>query len=438
MSPAASTASSRDRGSTTAPAPITARQLLAWGDLDARRRRAAARAGWLPSALIALAGLGGAAAVAAQARADVAAASRLALLALGVSHLWVMLGTSFRMYWRADAPLWARLPIPGGALFDVALVRTLRATARAAVVAVPCAAALALEAPEVAARHLALWAAVATATALLLPAVALAGGAIVASDKAEALVAAMGGGELRAPPTVWLGGLPGLAAAAVVLLILGTGGWAAGAATSVVGPPAPWLAGLAGAGVVGVVLARRAAPAVMPQAVREVSALDVQRLAHLEIHRPTALERAIGGRLAPGGALVHAKDARLMRRRFPMAMVTGAATTIALWIVAASGPAAAAPWVGVLVAGFVAYGVAMARRMTSRPIELPFVRTLPIAPAHVRAAKRAYVATWAVLYPALGAGPVIATAPDPVACAAILVGGIAASLALAFAIVRDP
>ncbi len=420
----------------TAASPITRGQLLRWGDLDARRRRQAGRAGWLGWALLIAAGAGGAALVAARAREDVDAASRLAVVSLLAAHAWVMLATPFRMYWRPDAVLLARLPIPGGALFDVALIRTLRATARAAVVSLPCAAAIAATSAELALRHVALWGVVATATALLLPAVALAGGAIVAGGKADALMAAMGGGELRAPPTLWLGGLPGLAAAAVILLVLAAAGWIAGAAETAVGPPAPWFAGLVAAAVLGVIVARRAAPRVMPLAVREVAALDVQRLAHLEIHRPTALERLIAARLSPGAALVHGKDARLLRRRFPMALVVGALLTMALWIVAAAAPDPAAPWVAALLGGFVGYGVAMARRLTTRPIELPYVRTLPVAAAEVVAAKRAYVWTWTLLYPALGAAPLLATAADAPACAAILGGGVLASLLISALTIR--
>ena len=399
---------------------ITTRRLLRWGDLDERRRRAALHAGVLRW----IARLGAGAGIAAWAAGEGGvAASRIVVAATVVVYAWVMLGAPFRMYWRPDSPLLARLPIPGRVLFDVALIRSARAALAAAVVVVPAAALV--DAPG---RHLALVGAVAVASALLLPAIALGGGAIVAGGKAQALMRAVGGAEVAAPPTAWLGVLPGLAAAAVVLAILACAGWLAGTATTtIVGPPAPLLGGLAAASVVAALAARGAAARVMPQAVREVAALDVQRLAHLEIHPPTAIERAIGARLPPGARLVHGKDARLLRRRFPMAFVTGAVTTLALWIVAATRPDAAVVWVGAIVAGFAGYALAMAWRLTARPIELPYLATLPIARADVVRAKAAYLATWTLLYPLLGAAALAARAPVAAAVAAGVAGIVAVS-----------
>ena len=388
-----------------APPELTARRLLRWGDLDERRRRAGAR-GWLVWA--ARLGLGGglAALVATTADTDPIRASRLVLAALLVFYTFVMFGAPFRMFWRVDSPLLARLPIPGRALFDVALVRSLRAAGAAAIVVVPGAVALAVV-PEVGRelmlRHLALWGAVALAAALLLPAVALAAGAIVASGKAQNLIAAAAGGEVGPPPSAWLGVLPGFASSGVVLGVIASGGWARGAAETAIGPAAPLLGAIAGGSIVAVLAARAAAASVMPLAVREVAALDVQRLAHLEIHRPTAIERAVERVLSPRAALVHAKDARLMRRRFPMAFVMGAITTLALWILAASRPDSAWIWAVSILGGFAAYGVVMARRLVTPPIELGYLKTLPVRPADAKRAKAAYLATWLVIYPAVGA-----------------------------------
>ncbi|MCB9563060.1 MAG: hypothetical protein H6709_24955 [Kofleriaceae bacterium] len=303
-------------------------------------------------------------------------------------------------------------------------------------VAAPAVAALAVASPTLAARHAALWLAMALASALLLPAIGLAGGALVAGSKAQALVRAVGGAEVEAPPTVWLGGLPGLGAAAVVLVAIAAADWAVTGATTLVGPGEALLGGLAAASVVAVMAARGAAAGVMPHAVREVAAMDVQRLAHLEIHRPTGLERAVAARLGARAALVHGKDARLVRRRYPMALVAGAVTTLALWIVAAAAPAAAAPWVGAFMFAFVGYGVVQARRMTARPIELPIIRTLPVTAGERATAKRAYVVTWAALYPLVGVGPVLARVGDPLPCAAIVAGGVVAAVALAVATIR--
>src|SRR5205823_2209629 len=126
---------------------------------------------------------------------------------------WVMLCTPFRMYWRQDSPLLARLPVPGRALFDVAVVRSLRAAAGAVVMLLPGAIVIGGLAPAIVA-------ATAIASALLLPAVALGAGALVAGGKANALMRAVGGVEVAAPPTAWLGMLPGLAAAGVVLGVI--------------------------------------------------------------------------------------------------------------------------------------------------------------------------------------------------------------------------
>ena len=384
---------------------LSARRLLHWGDLDARRRRAASPVGRL--AWIARVGLGAGLAVLVAQRADTdpRAASRLVLAALLVFYTFVMFGAPFRMYWRVDSPLLARLPIPGRALFDAALVRSLRAAGAAAVVVVPPALALLLVpeiGTELALRHLALWAAVALAAALLLPAVALGAGAIVVGGKAHALIQAVGGTEVAAPPTAWLGVLPGFAASGIVLAVLGAAGWAIGADQTVVGPAAPLLGGLAGGSVLAALAARAAAPSVMPLAVREVAALDVQRLAHLEIHPPTGLERAVARLLPPGAALVHGKDARLIRRRFPMAFVAGALTTLALWIVAGAGPASGWIWALSITGAFAAYGALMARRLVAPPVELPYLATLPIAPRDARRAKLAYLATYLLLYPLVG------------------------------------
>ncbi len=341
---------------------------------------------------------------------------------------WVMLGAPFRMFWRRDSPLLARLPVPGRVLFDLALIRSVRAAAMATLVVAPAAAATGLFAGEMAARHLALVGAVALASALLLPAVALGAGALVAGGKAHSLMKAVGGVEVAAPPTAWLGVLPGLAAAAVVLAVIASARWVAGAAETSIGPATTLLGGMAGVAVVAALMARQAAAAVMPTAVREVAALDVQRLAHLEIHRPTALERAVAARLGARAALVHGKDARLIRRRYPLALLVGAVATGAWWIVAAARPDAAWIWAATIGVGFAAYGVLVAWRMGERPVELPrFAATLPLERADLVRAKSAYVATWMLLYPVLGAVALAVRIPDGWIVAAALVAGAAAA-----------
>jgi len=403
---------------------LSTRRLLHWGDLDESRRRR----GRLRDLLLVIAGAGIAALVASQ---DLRAASKTALIAIVGAYTWIMLGTSFRMYWRPDSPILARLPVPGGPLFDVALIRSLRAAGRASLIALPAAGAIAAHDVELALRHAAIAGAVGLAAALLLPAVALGAGAIVAGGKAQSLMRAVGGAEVAAPPSAWLGVLPGLAAAAVVLGAIAAADWARGGVDAPV-PPVPMLAGLAGGALVAALAARQAAPSVMPLAVREVAALDLQRLAHLEVHPPTALERLIAGRLPRAAALVHAKDARLLRRRFPMAYVTGAVTTLALWIVAGARPDNAWLWVAGILAGFAGYGVIMASRLVTRPIELPFLATLPVSHAHAVAAKRAALATWTLLYPTLGTIPVAIFAPRGLVCAGVAAAIVLASLVAGF------
>lgn len=401
--------------------PITAARLLRWGDLheDRRRRHGAARWGrWLGAATATALAAG----VAAQAEAAPAAASRGVLAATVLGMAAVMLGTPFRMFWRPDAALLARLPIPGRALFDVAVVRCARASLAAAAVLAPAAAALAVADGAAAARHLALLAATATAAAALLPAVALAAGALVAGGKADALVRALGGGEVAAPPTTWLGLLPGLAAAAVLIAALVAAPWAQTGAATLVGPGPALLAGLAVGSIAAALLARRLGAGAMPRAVREVAALDVQRLAHLEVHPPTALERTVAARLGGAAALVHGKDARLVRRRYPVAMLAGAAVVAALWLVAALRPASPWAWALVVGAALAAYAQAVAARLASSPIELPFVATLPLAPAALRRAKLAYLATWTGWHAVLGAAPLAWAADDGGRAAAVVLG----------------
>jgi hypothetical protein len=394
---------------------ITAGRLLHWGDLHERRRRG------FPVAWIARVGAGAglAAWVARLADQGDIAASRVVVAATIAMFAWVMLGAPFRMYWRPDSPLLARLPIPGRALFDVAIIRSLRAAFGGLVVVAPAAAAIGVADSELALRHLSLVGAVALASALFIPAVALGAGALVAGGKADALFEAIGGTEVPTPPTAWLGLLPGLAAAAVVLGAIGAAGWVAGAPETEVGPAAPLLGGLVGGSVVAALMARQAAARVMPLAVREVAALDVQRLAHLEIHPPTAIERAVGARLAAGARLVHGKDARIMRRRFPMAFVTGALTTLSLWIIAGVQPSSAWLWALTITGGFAGYALLMATRLVAPPIEQRAILSLPIAPRDRARAKIAYLATWTLFYPLLGA---VAIAARDLALAAAVLG----------------
>ena len=107
----------------------------------------------------------------------------------------------------------------------------------------------------------------------------------------------------------------------MIVAVLVVSPWLVGSAPSV---PAPiMLAAIAGVSVLAV-LAARAGAGIMAIVLRDVSALDRQRLATLEIKPPTPIEAAIG-RLIGDAALPYGKDARLMRRRFPMAFALGGA-----------------------------------------------------------------------------------------------------------------
>ena len=64
------------------------------------------------------------------------------------------------------------------------------------------------------------------------------------------------------------------------------------------------------------------------------------------------------------------------------------------------------------------------------------IRTLPVTAGERATAKRAYVVTWAALYPLVGVGPVLARVGDPLPCAAIVAGGVVAAIALAVATIR--
>jgi hypothetical protein len=168
-------------------------------------------------------------------------------------------------------------------------------------------------------------------------------------------------------------------------------------------PAVTVLAALAVTSVLALLAIRASAPEVMGQILRDVSALDRQRLATLEIHPPTALERAIANLLGDAG-LPYRKDARLVRRRYPMAFALGAFVFLVLAIVGLAQPDDPTPWLVVTLAGGAMYGAALAGRLRRPPIELPRLSsTLPISAAARNRAKLAWLVTWAVLWIAIPA-----------------------------------
>ena len=146
------------------------------------------------------------------------------------------------------------------------------------------------------------------------------------------------------------------------------------------------------------VAARQLAPG-LAFALREVAALDRQRLAHVEIHPPTALEAALAKRLPTRPRLILRKDARLMRRRYPMAWVVG----FGLWGVAvvtrvwyAEQAQTVMLWLLAIGAG---YGFVLATRTVRAPIDGGELRVLAGFPVtQVTAAKVAWVALWSVCF----------------------------------------
>jgi len=290
---------------------MTSRELIAWSRLYERRSR---RTSAVVLALIA--GVGIAGWVQWRDTASVVGASHAWLAATVVAFALAFLRVPFHLYWRADAALLAQLPIEGGPLFDAALVRCVRAAGATTLAVAIGAAPLARDAPELAARHVAFAATLGLAAAFLLPAVATWAAALVAFGQDDLRVqrvrAAAGLAEAPGPPSsALLGALPGFAATLVLAGLLVVSPWLVGRATAF---PAPLACiAIAALSVLGIAAARAAAPRVMGTILRDVSALDRQRLATLEIRPPTALERVIA-RLAGDGRLAYEKDARLMRR----------------------------------------------------------------------------------------------------------------------------
>ncbi|HVK74610.1 MAG TPA: hypothetical protein VM734_14875 [Kofleriaceae bacterium] len=406
---------------------MTGRQLLAWGDLDERRRRR----GPIATRML-VAGVAGLALAAEAARRagwfdgggvrGVPSAALLIAIALA-GLVPAMFGAPYRMFWRHDAPLLARLPIAGGALWFVAVVRAARATASGVLVVVPTLVVAALGDAAVAARAAALVGALAAAAIALLPAVCLGAAHVVASGKAHDLAASVGGGEVPLPTTSVLGALPGAVIAGVVLAAIFAAPWVGGRVDAT-GPII--LAVLASVAVLAALAATAAAPRVYPLAMREVAALDRQIYAHLEIDPITAVERAIKGRLAEDARPVYDRMARLVRRRYPLVAFAGVAAAITYIAVGFVGPGELAAWLGATAAvqGFLAAW--LLRALTRPPLELPrLTATLPVTPSSVASARRAYVAGWSLVWFAVPAAVAIAASGRPATAALALAIGFA-------------
>ncbi|MBA3465298.1 MAG: hypothetical protein H0T46_35530 [Deltaproteobacteria bacterium] len=427
---------------------MTSAELIRWSTLHERRARKGGLAGH--SFVIALlAGLALAAwvwsrtqiSVDAYTPEEIAVANAIAFTR--GSHVWLagalvafavaFMRVPFHLYWRADAALLAQLPIGGGPLLDAALWRCLRAAAATTLAVAIGAAPLAQLSVELTLRHVAFAATLGLAAALFLPAVAIWAASLVAISQSERVqhlrVAAGIDKELRAPTaaqapapsTAALGAFPGFASTLVIVGVLMVSAWLTGGEPRVSAPIV--LAIIAGVSVLSILGTRASAPKSMGTILRDVSALDRQRLAMLEIGPPTAIERAIA-KLIGDAALPYSKDARLMRRRYPMAFALGGLIFLVLVIIGISQPADPMPSMTATLVGAAAYGLAVAGRLHRLPIEhVKLSATLPISSAARRRAKVVWVIGWwtiFVLVPALFAA---LRQPDPIEGLALLGGG---------------
>jgi HAMP domain-containing protein len=400
---------------------VTTRELWRWTRLHERRAR---KFPALLTALIAGAAFAGFVAM----QPSPTAASHAWLAAAIVAFALAFMRVPFQLYWRSDASLLAQLPIEGGPLFDVALVRCLRAGALTLVAALIGAIPLALldahaiaeatrqisatpiagEVPHLSPlgfylHHAAIAGVLALAAGLLIPGVVVWAASLLVEGGGRAaadVAVAVGTGHPHMTPSeranagAILGAIPGAASAFIIVATIVGSPWLLGdvfdgrAGAALVGIPACALAAAIGA--------RITAPRVFATILRDVSALDRQRLATLEIRPPTTIERAVA-RLLGDAALPYTKDARLMRRRYPMAFALGALAFIVLVIVGLA--RASLPWLVAVAAGGVLYAGALAGRLARPPIELPRLSaTLPIAPAARRRAKLAWLVTWSLVY----------------------------------------
>jgi hypothetical protein len=215
-----------------------------------------------------------------------------------------------------------------------------------------------------------------------------------------------------ASPSAILGALPGFAATVVIVAVLVIAPWLVGGGSAV---PAPIvLAAIAGTSMVAI-LAARAGAGIMARILRDVSALDRQRLATLEIKPPTSIERVIA-RLIGEAALPYAKDARLMRRRFPMAFALGALVCCVLVIVGLVRPDDPTPWLTVAIGGAATYGLVLASRLRRPPIELARLSaTLPLTASARARAKLAWLLGWWTIFVAAPAMFAALRQTDPTA-----------------------
>ncbi len=422
---------------------MNSRQLIHWSTLHDRR----AHQRWWRSryAIATIAGGLIAAWVAWRAEGGFVSASHAWLAAAAVTFAIAFLRVPFHLYWRRDANLLAQLPIDGGPLFDAALLRCLRAATATTFAALIGAAPIAFQsidnAFELYAHHAVVAVVLGISAGALIPAVATWAAAIVAIGQGHARVRqvrALAGIAPEAPGTghssALLGALPGFAGTVVIVGVVLVAPWLIGD-TPVL--PAPAILGtLGGLGVISLPLVRRTAKKVMGTILRDVSALDRQTLATLEIRKPTVIEHTIAVFLG-SGALPYKKTARLVRRRYPMAFALGALSFLVLVVVAIAQPDDPGPWLTATFAGAAAYGVVLGRRLGLPPIDLPRLsHTLPISNSARARANVAWIVGWWTMFVALPGAAAIARQPYSLAPIALL--GAATVIVLGAALARRP
>ena len=421
---------------TPPPPPMTGKAYRHWEHLrEAREGGALTR--WLV-VLAAGAALAGLTAWRADAT-TIASASHAWLGGTLAAFALTFMRTPFQIYWRKDAALLAQLPISGTILFDGALGRCARAALATTLVAIFGALPFALlDADRVGAAtrtlqampiagdpvprftplelfgaHAVLAATLGLVAACLIAGVSIYAASLVASSKQLLQIAtAIGGAPAReranqplTAPGIGsagavLGALPGFAASIVfVLVFLASPALINGEAHV---DPGLALGLVAGISVALIVAMRQQAAGTMAAILRDVSALDRQRLATLEIHPPTTIERGVAKLVGEAG-LAYRKDARLMRRRYPMAYALGALAFLVLGIIGLARPNEPA-WLIATLSGVALYTASLARRLTRPPIELArLASTLPISATARARAKLAWLVTWVAVFVAVPA-----------------------------------
>jgi hypothetical protein len=225
----------------------------------------------------------------------------------------------------------------------------------------------------------------------------------------------------RSSSTALLGAVPGAVGALLIFVLLLEAPWLKGESPSL--PIAPTLAGVAALGLLAIAGVRKKSGAAMGRVLRDVSALDRQRLAALEIHPPTALERLFA-KLSGDGALAYSKDARLVRRRYPMAFALGGLAFVILVGVGIGRPADPLPWLTATFGALAAYGVVLGARLQRPPIELARLSaSLPIAHAAIGRAKLVWVLGWWTTFSLIPGTFAVLRQADVVPGLALLAGG---------------